>query len=274
VSLLISAVADGPKRIALYGERMSDVKTLKIGPWVKDRILLIDLGFYKHQIFARISENGGFFVSRVKDNADPLIVGVNRSWRGRTTEVMGKKLSEVLPKLKRQILDVEVEVRFKRRKYNGKQRKDSERFRLVAVYNEEDGEYHTYITNIPADRLDAQDIATLYSARWEIELIFKELKSRYGLDVLPTSNPQVVEALLWVGILTLIVSRRVYSLVFRDSLEQAPRYTHLRWATVFAEKSHRLLDAVLDYAGIDASKWTCLRSIRARRSIQTSIGRG
>jgi len=70
--------ADGAKRVMLCGERTNDVKTLRIGPWVKDRILLIDLGFYKHQIFARIEENGGYFVSRLKNNADPLIVGVNR----------------------------------------------------------------------------------------------------------------------------------------------------------------------------------------------------
>jgi IS4 transposase len=49
VSLLISAVADGPKRVKLYGERTSEIKTLRIGPWIKNRILLIDLGFYKHQ---------------------------------------------------------------------------------------------------------------------------------------------------------------------------------------------------------------------------------
>ena len=41
-------------------------------------------------------------------------------------------------------------------------------------------------------------------------------------------------------------------MVFSANLENAPRYTHLRWATIFAEKSHRLLDAVLDYAEIDA----------------------
>jgi hypothetical protein len=55
-----------------------------------------------------------------------------------------------------------------------------------------------------------------------------------------------------VGILTLIVSRRVYLLVLSANLEKVPRYTHLRWATIFAEKSHLLLDAVLDYLGIDA----------------------
>jgi IS4 transposase len=141
VSLLISAVADGAKRVMLCGERTSDVKTLRIGPWIKDRILLIDLGFYKHQIFARIEENGGYFVSRLKNNANPLIVGVNRRWRGRSMDIVGKRLNEVLPRLKRQVLDVEVEVDFKRRKYNGKQRKDVKRFRLVAVYNPEVEKY-------------------------------------------------------------------------------------------------------------------------------------
>ena len=42
VSLLVSAVADGPKRVAIYAESKNEVKTLSIGSWVKDRILLID----------------------------------------------------------------------------------------------------------------------------------------------------------------------------------------------------------------------------------------
>ncbi len=41
-------------------------------------------------------------------------------------------------------------------------------------------------------------------------------------------------------------------MVFSANLENVLRYTHLRWETIFAEKSHRLLDAVLDYADIDA----------------------
>jgi len=164
---------------------------------------------------------------------------------------MGKKVSEVIDNLKRQVIDAEVEVEFNRRKYKGKQKRDVKKFRMVAIYNTEEKNYHTYITNIPTDRLDAEDIAVLYSARWEIELIFKELKSRYGIDILPFSNPQIVKVLLWMGILALIISRRVYLLVFSANLENAPRYTHLRWATIFVEKAHRLLDAILDYSGID-----------------------
>ena len=63
---MVSAVANGPKTVALYSEKTAEIKTLKIGPWIKDRILLVDLGFYKTQMFARVEENGGYFVSRIR----------------------------------------------------------------------------------------------------------------------------------------------------------------------------------------------------------------
>jgi len=248
VSMLISAVCNSPKSIALYGERMSEIKTLRIGPWVKNRILLIDLGFYKHHVFTCIKENGGFFVSRLKGSADPFIIDINKTCRGRSMKVVGKRLSEVLPKLKRGVLDVQVEVNFYRRKYNGKKRKDTDSFRLVAVYNKEARKYHVYITNIGYDILDAEDIATLYSARWDVELIIKELKSRYALDVVNTTNPQVIEAYIWTAILTLMVSRRVYNLVREYSPKaKLVRYTQLRWSTVFAENASDQLTLILAY---------------------------
>jgi IS4 transposase len=39
---------------------------------------LIDLGFYKYQLFTRIQENGGYFVSRMKSNANPRIFSSNQ----------------------------------------------------------------------------------------------------------------------------------------------------------------------------------------------------
>jgi len=252
VGMLVSAVANSPKSIGIYPERTNELKTLRIGPWIKDRILLIDLGFYKHQLFARIKENEGFFVSRLKGSADPLIVGVNSVCRGHSIEVIGKSISEILPKLKRQILDVEVEVSFKRRKYNGKERLDTERFRLVAVFNEDEEKYHVYLTNITKDVLEAEDVAKLYGARWDIELIFKELKSRYALDVVNTRNTQIIEAYIWISILTLFVSRRIYSLVRKYSpKEMVARYTQLRWSTIFAENADKQLTLILRYCGIE-----------------------
>jgi len=251
VGMLISAVSDGPKRVIIRGERTNELKTLRIGPWIKNCVLLIDLGFYKHQVFTRIKEYGGHFVSRVKGNADPYIVAVHQTYRGNSIDVVGKYLSEILPRLKRSVLDVEVEVSFRRREYNGKHRGDTERFRLVAVYNEEYQKYHTYLTTIPLDVLSAEDVALLYGLRWDVELIFKELKSKYALDVVDTTNPQIVEAFIWTAILTLLVSRRIYALVRENNPgKKLVRYTQLRWSTIFAENASDQLTTILEYCGI------------------------
>jgi len=90
----------------------------------------------------------------------------------------------------------EVEVEFKRRKYKDKRSKVKRRFLLVCVFNSESGGYHTYLTNISVEMLSAEEIALLYGARWEIELVFKELKSYYRLDQIPSENPNIVKCLI------------------------------------------------------------------------------
>lgn len=253
VSVLVSAVANGPKTVALYGERVSEIKTLKIGPWVKNRILLIDLGFYKHHIFTKIAENEGYFVSRWKKVADPTIISITGGTSVEIQEkIIGKKLSEIIPILpKGGILDSIVEVSFKRRIYKGQQRQDTQSFRLVGVYNEESDQFHIYLTNIQADTLGPEDITRLYGARWDIELLFKELKSKYSFDVLKTKNEQIVEALIWTGILTLLASRRFHSLLRDLNPEKSiVRFTQLRWSSIFAENASDLLTEILKYNGI------------------------
>ena len=132
-------------------------------------------------------------------------------------------MSVVIPELKGE-LDVEVEVNLYHRKYNGKRRKDTDSFRLVAVYNEEDNAYYTYITNISSDIPDAKDISSLYSARWDVELIFKELKSRYAPDIVNTTNPQIIETYIGIAILALMVSRQTYNLVVEYGQKESALY--------------------------------------------------
>jgi IS4 transposase len=260
VAVLTSAIASGPKSVALFAENTNELKTLKIGPWIKDRILLIDLGFYKYQMFTRIKENGGYFVSRLKSNANPLIIEANRSYRGRSIDVRGKHLQDILKDLKRQVLDVDVEVAFNRRAYRGKEKKDNERFRLVAVYNEDEDKYHLYITNLSQDLLEPQELARLYGARWEIEILFKELKSKYALDVVPTTNPQVIEAFIWIAILTLLISRRIYTMIRRlNPKANMVRFTQLRWSNIYSESASSILNAVLQFLGLDTSLITSFK---------------
>ena len=264
VAMLVSAVANGPKSVAIHGERTSEISTLRVGPWMKNRVLLVDLGFYKHHLFARIAENGGYFVSRLKDNADPLIQNVLSAHSCNAIDLAGMKWSQARASMKREALDAEVEINFSRRAYLATARQDSITVRLVAIRDEETGEYHAYVTNIPPETLTTEEVAALYGMRWEVELVFKELKSRYAIDKIKTTNPRVVEALIWIGILTMLASRRVHHVIRRtQSQKLVARFTTLRWATVFMENASRLLTAVLTHLGINqtfeliADVYTC-----------------
>ena len=192
-----------------------------------------------------IDRNGGYFITRLAANANPRIVAVHRQWRGRAIDLEGKRLKEVATRLQRDVLDVEVEVAFQRRVYAGIRRTIRRRMRLIAVRLPESTEYRFYLTNIDPDSLDAQSIAQTYAARWQIELIFKELKSHYRLDELPTSKAHIVETLLLGAVITLLVSRRLLQAVRERLRRTAYKMPEQRWAALFAGAATAILDIVV-----------------------------
>ncbi|MFZ0699569.1 MAG: IS4 family transposase [Thermoplasmata archaeon] len=240
IATLVSVRANGPKRVELMPDSVNDHDTLHLGPWVKGSILLFDLGFYKHQTFPRIAEYGGFYLTRLQPQVDPTIVRSLRVHRGRAIDLEGRSWKEVRPQLQREVMDVEVEIAFPRRRYRGHRRGDTLTTRLVAVWNEETRKYHTYVTNLGPEVLSAEDVAELHGCRWEIELVFKELKSQYALDRVNTTNRSVAEALIWASLLTLVVSRRLHSEI-RSRLPEEVRvqYPPMRWGIAFREQSGR-----------------------------------
>jgi IS4 transposase len=251
------------KSIAIYSGKTAEIKTMRIGPWVKDNILLFDLGYFKYELFSRIRDNGGYFVSRLKQSANPTIVSMLRTHRDNTIDLASKKLKDILPQLKQEVLDVEVEVSFKGSASKTKDGsfeiyhpkggtpKVKETFRLVGVLNKETKKYHFYLTNISPQQLTAEDVALLYGARWSVELLFKELKSLYQLDVISSGSPTVVESLVLVSMLTLVVSHRLLNHMRLLAPEKSARFTPLRWAESFYAIAPVIMGRVLKAVGID-----------------------
>lgn len=235
---VMSVNAAGPRRVSVTSERTHDIATLRVGPWVANRLLVFDLAYFKYQLFSCIRRNGGFFVARLKQSAKPTIVAVHR---GSKRRLLGERLEEAVLLLRRRVIDVEIEARFPGRRYAGRRRRRTERFRVVGVRNPETREYHLYITNVGPDRLSAHDIARVYAARWMIELFFRELKRTYRADEMPSRKRAVVEALLYASILTFIASRTVLREVRRRLRAGADDVPDERWAALFAEVSRDLL---------------------------------
>lgn len=102
---LVSVCANGPKSVALVGGRAPDNRALGLRPWVRGRILLAELGQHSHRHFAKIASYGDFFVSCLKENADPFIVRSRTFHRGRAIDSEGKHRSEGLPCPDRGVMD-------------------------------------------------------------------------------------------------------------------------------------------------------------------------
>lgn len=73
VSYLLNVLANSPRTVSLVPERTGEIKTIQIDSWVKNSLLLIDLGFYSYALFSNIEANGGYLVSRVKKESSLII---------------------------------------------------------------------------------------------------------------------------------------------------------------------------------------------------------
>lgn len=247
--VVMSVLGAGPRSFKVTSGRTNDGKAFSVGPWVEGKLLLFDLGYFSYRLFDNIRRNKGFFVSRLKVNSNPLIVANHRPCSGRSVDLVGKRLQEALLLLQREILDVEVEVAFKRRPYRARPSSAKARFRVVGARNEETGDYHLYITNLPVETFDAETVARIYRARWTIELLFKSLKSDFALEDMPSRNPAVVQALLYASIITWLVGQELLALIRHRLKGNARRVTSLRWSRLMHECAADLLRLVVGPPG-------------------------
>jgi IS4 transposase len=238
---VLSVTGKGKSTVRLSSGRVHDQKKFQVGPWVRDRLLMFDLGYYRFQLFSSIERNGGYFLTRLKENANPKIVTVHNSPRGRSDPLVGKHLQHVLGSLRREFLDLDIELQFQKRNYRRQRSRTRQTFRLVAMRNRDTGKYHCYITNVSRELLNEREIVCCYRCRWSVELVFKELKSGYRLDQITSRQPQIVEALLYAAVLTLIVSRRLLALLARLVSTGVERVTAGRWWRLLSDYAQEIL---------------------------------
>ncbi len=258
---VVFAVAGaGKQTVKLTAERRSDRRTFQVGPWVRGKLLLVDLGYFDYRLLARIHELGGYYIVRAKKSIDPVIIGRPREYRGRAVQVIGQRLRSVIDKLHRAVLDVQVVLDVRRRGYRGRRHKTPMFVRAVGVREQDRRDYHVYLTNIAPADLDPEDIARAYALRWQIELLFRELKTHYRLAQAPSSKAHVVEVLVKASLLCIAASRALLRRAERALLAHDDRLLpYQRWAALFARCANDIL--------------LCVVSDRAARRIEKDLQR-
>ena len=104
------------------------------------------------------------------------------------------------------------------------------------------------MTNLAGKESFSADLAKIYRCRWEVELLFRELKTQYELDEFDTSDEHVVKILLYAALLSLLVSRDLLDLVTEQADDEVVFPTE-RWAATFRSHAQLILHEPSEYLG-------------------------
>ena len=154
-------------------------------------IYVFDKGYNDYKAFRHFGENKTGFVTRIKDNAVYEVVETN--------EIPEKIHSGVLS-------DEMIEVDIKDDKVISKLK-----LRKVKYYDREGKREFEFITNLFDLRADF--IAALYKTRWQIELVFKQLKQNFPLKYFLGDNENAIQIQIYcaliVNLLVTVVQKRL-----------------------------------------------------------------
>lgn len=195
----------------LTADAHGDARAFGVDHALRGTLVLIDKAYSSPSLWRRIDRVGGYFLTRLPADRNPMIAGSNRRHRGRARVVRERPLRRVLDGLQRQILDVNARFRCRVRRYRRERNRwVEEEFRLVAIRDRK-GRYEVFATNAPPELLPAEVVAQTYRLRWEVETFYKTAKSGCGLTELPSTKPHIVETLVYAAVLRATTSMQALS---------------------------------------------------------------
>jgi Transposase DDE domain len=160
---------------------------------------LRDRGYVDLSYFEALAEVGAFLICRTPNALNPTIARVlgglprraGKKWQGKSLQQLRKS------KLRR---DLDLLVRWAR---PGDKTLE---LRLVIRYVSEKKSWTWLLTNVPPD-FSAEAIGQLYRLRWQVELLFKDLKSYSNLRALQSENSDIVEGFIWASLCAAFMKR-------------------------------------------------------------------
>lgn len=153
----------------------------------KGALYLHDLGYYKIDSFAKIHQNGGYFISRhlysttlldKKNRKIDLYKCLDKSGLFFEKELfLGEKEKVPVRLIAFRLPDALLEIRIRklRREFQRKGKTPSAEVLKFAAWS-------IYITNVSKSLLTAEQVYLIYKIRWQIELFFKLCKGGAGIN--------------------------------------------------------------------------------------------
>src|SRR5438105_7999809 len=192
-------LCDAPTIVVFTPDTTSEQAFLPKPTALRARLLFADRGYGDLPSLRRVQAAGGFFLIRAKAGMNPQVIEAFREDGHRLRSLRNKPLKAIhatLPKRQRVELVVVWQVE-----------EQPLRLRLLISWNRRTKEFCSLVTNLPAKRSPLDMIYRAYKWRWQVELVFKEWKSYANLHAFDTTNPAIVEGLIWTAIAAAALKR-------------------------------------------------------------------
>jgi hypothetical protein len=163
--------------------KVHDVKAAHQLHFAPGTVVVDDRGYNDYRLFAKWTEAGVFFVTRMKDNAQFEVVEEREPPQNRNI-------------LKDQII---------RLSGTGAQEKCPHLLRRVEAVREDTGDILVFLTNHLG--LGASTIAAIYKDRWQIELFFKALKQNLKIKTFVGTSSNAVRTQIWTALISMLLLR-------------------------------------------------------------------
>ncbi len=163
--------------------KVADVKAAHQMHFAPDTIVVDDRGYNDYRLFAKWTEAGVYFVTRMKDNTlfevvEEHAVPQNRNiLKDQTIRLTGTGAQEKCPHL----------------------------LRRVEAVREDTGGILVFITNHHG--LGASTIAAIYKDRWQIELFFKAIKQNLKIKTFVGTSANAVKTQIWTALISMLLLR-------------------------------------------------------------------
>jgi Transposase DDE domain len=192
-------LCDTPTTVVLPPDTTSEQAFLPEPTSLRDSLLLADRGYIDLHYLRRVQDAGGFFLIRAKAGMNPQVLEAFREDGKRLRSLRNKPLQTIHAKLpKRQRIELGVQWHVDGHPLC---------LRLVISWNRRTKSFCYLLTNLSSQRYPLDTICRAYKWRWQVELLFKEWKSYANLHAFDTTNPALVEGLIWIAIAAAALKR-------------------------------------------------------------------
>lgn len=194
VHATMSLLSDQLTRVALTPDTAPERPHLPAPHELKNKLILGDRGYQDHAYGVAVKAAGGHVLIRCQ-TPNPQTCCF---WRD------GKKVKSQQPQLFKSLLSQHPDSSFD---LNANYPKTGLKFRTVSLWIPERCSRVTLMTTLPRRSYSATQVGELYRTRWQIELLFKEMKSHAGLGKWVTRKASLVRATVWLSVLTTLLKR-------------------------------------------------------------------